>query len=139
MNKVYQPNWKEHKKVWGAESIIINCEKYCGKVLHLKKNFRCSIHKHLLKQEHFHILSGTVLMQVGDKSYIMKRGDTIGIAQNTYHRFTGITDAEILEISTTHFEDDSYRITQSEKVTWYKRNIVDRWRKLLPYLRSLYR
>jgi mannose-6-phosphate isomerase-like protein (cupin superfamily) len=130
MNKVYQPEWKKYEKVWGYETTLINCEEYCGKVLHLKKGYRCSIHKHKLKQEHFHILSGTVLMEVGDQKYVMKQGDTVGIGRGTYHRFTGITDADILEISTTHYEDDSYRITHSEKVTSWKKYVVDRWRRL---------
>ena len=130
MNEMYQPEWKEHVKVWGYETVLVNNDKYCGKILHLKKGFRCSIHKHLLKQEHFHILSGLVLMQVGAKRYVMKRGDTVGIEKDTFHRFTGLADSEILEISTQHFEDDSYRITKSEKCNWFKRNIVDRWRSI---------
>jgi hypothetical protein len=77
-------------------------------------------------------------MEVGSKKYIMKRGDTVGIEPYTNHRFTGITNADILEISTTHYEDDSYRITKSEKVTFWKKYVVDRWRELVSYLRSLY-
>ena len=130
MNEVYQPKWREHEKVWGAETWLCNTPLYCGKILHLKKDFRCSIHNHKLKTEHFHILSGRILMEVGGKKFIMKLGDTVGISPGTNHRFTGITDADILEISTTHFEDDSYRITCSEKVTWWKKHVVDKWRKL---------
>ena len=130
MSKVYQPKWKEHKKVWGYETWLCNTDKYCGKVLHLKKGYRCSIHHHKLKEEHFHILCGRVLMEVGDETYVMKKGDTIGIEPHENHRFTGITDADILEISTTHYEDDSYRLTKSEKATWWKKNIVDKWRKM---------
>ena len=35
---------------------------------------------------------------------------------NVQHRFTGIEDSEIVEFSTHHMEDDSYRETQSGKV-----------------------
>lgn len=139
MNKKYQPKWKEVKKVWGAETILVNIDKYCGKILHLKKDHRCSMHMHKLKTEHFHILSGYVVMEVGDDRFVMSPGDTIGILPETYHRFTGVSDADILEISTTHYEDDSYRLTQSERVTWYKKNIGDGLDKVLAYLRSLYK
>lgn len=128
MNKKYQPKWKEHKKVWGAETWLCNDDKYCGKILHLKKGYRVSLHMHKLKQEHFHILSGYVLMEVGNDRFTMSKGDTVGITPGMYHRFTGITDADILEISTTHYEEDSYRITKSEKVTFWKKHVVDRLR-----------
>jgi mannose-6-phosphate isomerase-like protein (cupin superfamily) len=92
---------------------------------------------HKIKKEHFHILSGYVIMEVGDERFVMNPRDTVGIEPGTYHRFTGISDADILEVSTTHFEEDSYRITQSEKYNWRTKHIVDRWRRLVAYLRSL--
>jgi len=55
-------------------------------------------------------------MEVGKKKWVMKRGDFQHILPNVYHRFTGLTDAEIVEFSTQHSEKDSYRKTQSEKI-----------------------
>ena len=51
------------EKVWGHEEWIVNNPKYCGKKLVLKKGYRCSIHKHDIKDETFYILSGTVLLE----------------------------------------------------------------------------
>jgi mannose-6-phosphate isomerase-like protein (cupin superfamily) len=118
------------KKVWGRERIICNTPLYCGKILYLSKGYRCSIHHHQKKDEVFYILKGKVLLEAGGKSYAMEVGDAIRIIPYLKHRFTGITYAEILEFSTHDHPDDSYRTTQSEKCTWFKKGIIDKWRKL---------
>lgn len=113
-----------HEKVWGSEEWVVNCEKYCMKILKLKKGFRCSMHSHHFKDETFYILSGNVRMEIFKEEpkgfvfndEVMYPGASIRITPNTLHRFTGIEDSVIIEVSTQHFEDDSYRITNSEKV-----------------------
>ena len=97
------------EKVWGSELWLANTEKYCGKILTLKKDYRCSLHMHKIKDETFYILDGEVLMEVNNKIQKMRSGDVVHIPTNTYHRFTGITDSRIIEISTQHFDSDSYR------------------------------
>lgn len=118
------------KKVWGKERIICNIPPYCSKILYLTKGYRCSIHHHKKKDETFYILKGKVLMEAGGGSYAMEVGDAIRITPGLKHRFTGITYAEILEVSTEDKVEDSYRTTKSEKCTWFKKSIIDRWRKL---------
>ena len=98
-----------HKKDWGCEKWIVNNEKYCGKILCINPGWRCSYHYHKIKDETFYVLKGTILMEVEGTSEIVSEGYTIRLNPNTRHRFTGITYAEILEVSTQHFEDDSYR------------------------------
>ena len=73
-----------HEKVWGKEEWITNSPLYCGKILHLKKDFECSFHCHKKKTETFYILEGKVSMKVGDKSgvkadQIMWEGEKIDI------------------------------------------------------------
>ena len=103
------------KKLWGHEEIIINRE-YCGKKLVLNKGFRCSMHYHKKKDETFYIVKGRVLMEVDGKKKIMLPGDSQHIAPGSKHRFTGLEDSEIIEFSTHHEEEDSYRIEESGKV-----------------------
>ena len=129
MSKPFTPN-RRIKKVWGWERVICNSPLYCGKILYLRKGYRCSIHHHEKKDETFYILRGQVLMEVGGKDYAMELGDAVHIAPGVKHRFTGISGAEILEVSTEDFADDSYRTTQSERCTWFKKSVIDRWRKL---------
>ena len=131
MNKVYRPRGTNyHKKVWGYEIWLVNCELYCSKILHLDKGYRCSAHYHKKKDETFYVLSGYIILELNGERYSMSPGDAIRVFPGDVHRFTGITDADILEISTRHYEEDSYRITKSEKVTWWKKYVVDKFRKI---------
>lgn len=105
-----------HKKIWGEEKWITNTEKYCAKILYLKKGYRCSYHYHKIKDETFYILKGVVLMELEKEEFLLEEGSVIHIPIGAKHRFTGFTNAEILEVSTQHFEDDSYRLIESGKV-----------------------
>lgn len=114
---------KKVEKIWGSEEWIVNNELYCYKKLYLKKGYQCSIHQHYIKDETFIIESGQVEMYTMPSQVTivpvkrtMNQGDQIRIKPNVYHKFTGISDAVIIEISTQHMDEDSYRITQSGKV-----------------------
>ena len=100
-------------KVWGSEVWMANTDLYCGKLLHLKKGKRCSIHYHKNKDETFYLYSGRILMELWkDNKFeerIMGKGEALRINPNTKHRFSGLEDSLIIEISTHHEEEDSYR------------------------------
>lgn len=104
-----------HPKVWGEEHWIVNKE-YCGKKLILRRGHRCSIHWHKTKDEVFYVLSGLVLMEVNGDAHVLKPGMKQYIRPGDRHRFTGLADSEIMEFSTTHMEEDSYRDEPSGKV-----------------------
>ena len=105
-------------KVWGEEHWIVNID-YCGKLLKLKKMHRCSIHHHKKKTETFYIVKGQVLLELQDNAYMMLPGDAIDILPGQDHRFTGMVDSEIMEFSTHHEDEDSYRTVCSGKVEKY--------------------
>ena len=105
-----------HPKVWGEEHWIVNKE-YCGKKLVLKRGYRCSIHWHKVKDEVFYILSGRVLMEVNGEAKVLEPGMKQYIRPGDKHRFTGLLDSEIMEFSTTHVEEDSYRDEPSGRVS----------------------
>ncbi len=118
-----------HEKVWGKEEWIANNPLYCGKILHLKAGFQTSLHYHRLKDETFYVLDGcfrleycppmdffkleTLPADLPKSGRIMQIGWGFHCPPGQIHRLIGISDAKILEISTQHFEDDSYRLTQS--------------------------
>ena len=104
-----------HPKVWGEEHWIVNKE-YCGKKLVLKRGFRCSIHWHKIKDEVFYVISGAVLMEVNGEARLLTPGMKQYIAPGDKHRFTGLLASEMIEFSTTHREDDSYRDQVSGEV-----------------------
>lgn len=102
-------------KVWGAEYWIVNRD-YCGKKLALKKGYRCSMHYHKRKDETFYVIKGKVLMELGMKKWVLNVGDAVHIPTGAKHRFTGLEDSDIIEFSTHHEDEDSYRVSESEKI-----------------------
>jgi N-acetylneuraminate synthase len=108
------------EKVWGHEEWIVNNSKYCGKKLVLKKGYRCSIHKHDIKDETFYILHGKVLLETEfegkQETKLMTAGDVFHVVTGMWHRFTGIEESAIIEFSTFHMDEDSIRKEQSGKV-----------------------
>lgn len=103
-------------KVWGWEEWIVNNDLYCGKFLYLKKGFQCSLHYHPKKHETFFIEHGKVIMECKNDTTIMGAGKTITILPKTRHRFTGLEDSVIIEISTPHSDGDVVRIEESREV-----------------------
>jgi quercetin dioxygenase-like cupin family protein len=107
---------ERHLKEWGYEDWIVNTDKYCGKILFVKKQYRCSIHYHKLKDETFYIQSGKVYLELNNEVIIMNQGNFKRIFPGQKHRFSGLEDSIIFEFSTPHSESDSYREKLSGKI-----------------------
>lgn len=105
------------EKVWGYEKWLENNEKYCCKLLVLNKGYQCSLHYHKDKDEMFLVTKGHVRMELDGEVSHMRPGNFVRLSPGTVHRFTGMEDSEIIEVSTTHFEEDSYRLETSGKAT----------------------
>ena len=103
-------------KVWGHEKIIINCDKYCGKLLYLDKGACSSVHYHKKKQETFYALSGQSWLYLEGEEYMLNKfAGPKTVLPGQKHLFHGLSDdAVILEISTYHSEDDVVRLTDSK-------------------------
>ncbi len=106
---------KKHEKIWGFEQWLENNDKYCCKILKLNKGYQCSLHYHAVKDEMFLVTKGRVRMEVDGKIKHMHVGNFVRILPGVKHRFMGIEDSEIVEVSTHHEEDDSHRIEKSRK------------------------
>lgn len=103
-------------KGWGHELVIVNNEKYCGKILVFKKDCKFSMHYHIIKQETWYVNSGRFLFDWIDTETSerhrmgLTKGDVVTIPIGMPHQLYAIEDGEIFEISTQHFDSDSYRI-----------------------------
>ena len=107
----------EVDKLWGKEEWLVNNDKYCCKILYLNKGYQCSLHYHKKKDETFYVLEGVIELQVDTLRFNLQETDYFRITPNTLHRFKSITDkSKILEVSTTHYDTDSYRIENSRKI-----------------------
>jgi mannose-6-phosphate isomerase-like protein (cupin superfamily) len=108
---------ERHEKAWGHELWIINNELYCGKLLVFKKDKEFSMHFHLLKDEAWYISKGEFQYTYIDtetsehKQIIVREGDCIHLIPGQPHQMLAIEEGScIFEVSTQHFDSDSYRI-----------------------------
>jgi mannose-6-phosphate isomerase-like protein (cupin superfamily) len=106
-------------KGWGDEKWIVNNSEYCGKILHVNSGMKVSFHFHINKLETFCILRGEIIMRLihkngAEEEFIMREGDILDIPRGLVHQFEGITDADIVEFSTTHNDEDSYRVIKGD-------------------------
>jgi quercetin dioxygenase-like cupin family protein len=99
-------------KAWGEEHWIVNKD-YCGKLLILKRGWRCSMHFHKVKDEVFYVIAGKVLLETEQGARVMLPGDHQHIPQRLLHRFSGLEDSRIIEFSSHHEDDDSFRTEPS--------------------------
>ena len=108
-----------HEKKCGREIWIQNSEKYCGKILEFDKNSHFSMHYHMIKEETWYILVGKFILEYYDLEHAAKKskellvGDVIHIKPGVIHKLTSKSYGKIIEVSTQHFETDSYRIEKS--------------------------
>ncbi len=103
---------KKVDKPWGHEIWWARTERYVGKILHVKAGESLSLQYHHVKDETILIQSGKLLFETkpaGDAGELrrieMNPGDVFHITPGTVHRMTGITDVDIIEVSTPELED----------------------------------
>lgn len=110
------------KKGWGYELIIENNDNYCGKILRFEPGKKFSLHYHLLKEETWLVTFGEFKLTLIDTANgtkhisFFKKDDVIKINKGMPHQLECISlgSGEIFEISTTHYDSDSYRIEKGD-------------------------
>jgi quercetin dioxygenase-like cupin family protein len=100
------------EKPWGYEIWWARTDRYVGKILHVKQGESLSLQYHRVKEETIRIQSGRLLFetrpagQEGELQRLeMNPGDVFHVAPGTVHRMTGLTDCDILEVSTPELDD----------------------------------
>jgi mannose-6-phosphate isomerase len=100
------------EKPWGYEIWWARTDRYVGKILHVKQGESLSLQYHRVKEETIRIQSGRLLFetrpagQEGDLQRLeMNPGDVFHVTPGTVHRMTGLTDCDILEVSTPELDD----------------------------------
>ena len=98
---------KKIEKPWGFETIWANCEKYVGKILHIRKGNRLSKQYHQVKEETIYVLSGT-LYNMDNNNNIIKilEGESFHVYPHQIHRFCAKeSDVILVEVITPHLDD----------------------------------
>ena len=118
--KIQHP--KKVEKKWGYELWIHNDTDYCGKLLVFSKSGnKFSMHYHMIKDETWYVQKGAfqfdwIDTENGERCYTqIQEGDVIEIKKGLPHQLTALTEeATIFEVSTQHFDEDSYRIYRNQ-------------------------
>jgi len=109
------------KKGWGYENWIVNKEEYCGKLLFFNAGKHCSWHYHKIKDEVFYLQSGKMIVKFSEgddireaEQVLLEPGQSFYIYPGLRHQMMALKDSELIEFSTQHFDEDSYRIIKGD-------------------------
>lgn len=96
--------------------VLIDCinRSYCKKLLIILPRQKHPYHYHEKKEETFHLLHGDLEIELEGHRTAMKPGDTFLVQPRQWHKFHTLDGAIVEEVSTTHFNDDSFY--EDEKV-----------------------
>jgi mannose-6-phosphate isomerase-like protein (cupin superfamily) len=103
-------------KGWGKEIIFVNNDEYCGKLLCFDKGKKFSMHYHLKKKETWYVSKGAFILIWVDTANgttyteYLKVGDVITNERGEPHQLIATENAEVFEVSTKHYDDDSFRM-----------------------------
>ena len=103
-------------KGWGKEIIFVNNEEYCGKLLCFDAGKKFSMHYHLQKKETWYVSKGKfILVWIEPQSGVtyceyLNKGEVITNERGAPHQLIALEDSEVFEVSTRHYDSDSYRI-----------------------------
>lgn len=120
MGHKYEPQphrGERHEKAWGHELWIANHDLYCGKLLVFNQNKKFSMHYHLIKEESWYVAKGEfeyywINTETAEQKVTwLREGDVVDLERGQPHQLMALTEgATIFEVSTRHYEEDSYRV-----------------------------
>ncbi len=98
----------ERFREFGA--VIITCinRQYCKKLVILLPRQKHPYHYHEKKEETFQLLHGDLEVELEGRRIKAEPGDTILVEPGQWHKFHTLDGAVFEEVSTTHFNNDSY-------------------------------
>ena len=92
-------------KPWGYERLWACTDSYAGKILYIRGGEMLSLQYHERKAESILVLLGTLELTIGDKTHLVLRGEAYDIPPKTVHRMRGVTNCEVVEVSTPELGD----------------------------------
>ncbi|BAF71284.1 mannose-1-phosphate guanylyltransferase/mannose-6-phosphate isomerase [Sulfurovum sp. NBC37-1] len=99
---------------WGTYTILETNEKYKIKRIVVHPGKRLSLQKHFHRSEHWIVVSGTALITMGEKEYLLKPNESTYIPMGEMHRLEnpGKIDVILIEVQVGSYlgEDDIVRI-----------------------------
>ena len=98
------------EKPWGYEIIFALTERYCGKVLFIRKGEQLSLQFHRRKDEVIYVHEGRIQLEVGEPGRtpdheVVGPGRSFRFKPGTVHRWRALEDTLVLEVSTPDLDD----------------------------------
>lgn len=90
--------------------VIVNCinRAYCKKLIIQLPRQKHPYHYHAKKEESFQLLYGDLEVELEGHRYKLSPGDTFLVQPMQWHKFHTLDGAVFEEVSTTHYNDDSF-------------------------------
>jgi mannose-1-phosphate guanylyltransferase len=99
---------------WGTYTVLEDTPKYKIKKIEVKPNKRLSLQKHLHRNEHWVVVSGTATVTVEDKEFILRPNESTYIKMGLVHRLSneGKVPVVMIEVQIGDYlgEDDIIRL-----------------------------
>jgi sialic acid synthase SpsE/mannose-6-phosphate isomerase-like protein (cupin superfamily) len=113
LNTEFEAEFSHHYGVakfpqWGATIISCVNRTYCKKLVIQTPGQRHPSHYHKRKEETFQVLHGVLEVKIEGRRRTLSPGDTLLVQQGVWHEFWSDTGVVFEEISTTHYNDDSF-------------------------------
>jgi mannose-6-phosphate isomerase len=94
------------KKPWGNFEQFTHNKKSTVKIITVLPKRKLSLQYHTKREEYWRILEGNCKIQIGDRKYSGKTGDSFFVGKKEKHRIVGGNKtSKILEISLGNFDE----------------------------------
>jgi mannose-6-phosphate isomerase len=98
------------EKPWGHELIWAKTGGYVGKIIHINRGHKLSLQYHRIKEETIYILSGKMILVFENEKGVLEEiplsaGEAHHIPIGRKHRFIGVEDCDLAEVSTPQLDD----------------------------------
>lgn len=116
-------------KFWeyGLTMLTIVNRAYCKKLLIVFPGQKHPEQYHKEKEETFHVLYGSVLLELDGQQRLCQPGDVVTVDPGVRHAFESTDGAVIEEISSTHFLNDSFYSDPSIDVNKNRKTLLSHW------------
>ena len=112
---------------FGLTMLTVVNRDYCKKLLVCLPGQKHPEQYHKQKEETFHVLYGSVEIELNGKIQTCHPGDVETIEPETRHAFVSNDGAVIEEISSTHFVNDSFYTDESISLNENRKTILTHW------------
>jgi sialic acid synthase SpsE/quercetin dioxygenase-like cupin family protein len=103
----------------GAAIISVINREYCKKLIALLPGQSHPVHRHVKKEETFHVLYGSMDLELNGERRQVKAGEMVTVERCDDHAFATQEGVVFEELSTTHYPNDSFyqdeRVQQNPK------------------------